>query len=120
MTTNSKPMPPGDDSEESARRINAAIRAKQWERQESTSEPYEGKRTTFEELVRTMIDLNAELRQRLVRISALVAEYQNQGEEGWPAGPVMPRKVIAGIADILGPECSVCRRRHGSEVRHGG
>lgn len=48
-------------------------------------------------------------------VTTLVAIYERQDE---PEGPVSRQMVLTAIAETLGPECSFCRRRHGSEIQH--
>ena len=60
--------------------------------------------------------------KQLKAIAMLVSIYERQREnepdEGWPEGDLHPRQVLLAIAETIGNECSICRSRHGSEVRH--
>ena len=60
--------------------------------------------------------------KKLAAIAMRVSIYERQRvdepEEGWPEGYVSPRQVLLAIAETIGNECSICRNRHGSEVRH--
>ena len=49
--------------------------------------------------------------KQLAAIAVLVSIYDNQDE---PEGQVSARRALAAIGDT----CSICRSRHGSEVRH--
>lgn len=63
-----------------------------------------------------------DLEKKLAAIAMLVNIYErqreNEPEEGWPEGDLHPRQVLLAIAETIGNECSICRSRHGSEVRH--
>ena len=60
--------------------------------------------------------------KQLAAIAMLVSIYERQREdepeEGWPEGYLHPRQVLQAIGETIGQPCSICRRRHGSEVRH--
>ena len=45
----------------------------------------------------------------------LVSIYDNQDE---PEGQVSARRALTAIGETIGQPCSICRSRHGSEVRH--
>ena len=55
-------------------------------------------------------------------IATLIAIYERQREdepdEGYPEGYVSAKQALLAVADTIGPECSICRRRHGQEVQH--
>lgn len=53
--------------------------------------------------------------QRLASITTLVSIYDNQDE---PEGQVSARRALLAIGETIGQPCSICRSRHGSEVRH--
>jgi len=48
-------------------------------------------------------------------ITTLVSIYDNQDE---PEGQVSARRALTAIGETIGQQCSICRSRHGSEVRH--
>jgi hypothetical protein len=50
------------------------------------------------------------------QVASIMAVHEH-GDEG-PEGTMGPRWVLKQIALLLGPECSICRRRHGREVEH--
>jgi len=58
---------------------------------------------------------------RLRRVRYLVAQYEDPGvgvlssQEHCSWGP---HEYMVAIAYALGPECSICRRRHGEELIH--
>ena len=60
--------------------------------------------------------------KQLAAIAMLVSIYERQREdepeEGWPEGYLHPSQVLQAIGETIGQPCSICRRRHGSEVRH--
>ena len=53
--------------------------------------------------------------KKLAAISTLVSIYDNQDE---PEGQVSARRALTAIGETIGQPCSICRSRHGSEVRH--
>jgi hypothetical protein len=53
--------------------------------------------------------------KKLAAIATLVSIYDNQDE---PEGQVSARRALTAIGETIGQQCSICRRRHGSEVRH--
>ena len=53
--------------------------------------------------------------KKLAAIATLVSIYDNQDE---PEGQVSARRALTAIGETIGQPCSVCRSRHGSEVRH--
>ena len=59
---------------------------------------------------------------KLAAIATLVSIYERQREdepeEGWPEGYLHPGQVLHAIGETIGQQCSICRSRHGSEVRH--
>lgn len=48
-------------------------------------------------------------------IAVLVSIYDRQDE---PEGQVSARRALTAIGETIGQQCSICRSRHGSEVRH--
>lgn len=60
--------------------------------------------------------------KKLAAIAMLVSIYERQREdepeEGWPEGYLRPSQVLQAIGETIGQPCSICRSRHGSEVRH--
>ena len=52
---------------------------------------------------------------KLAAIATLVSIYDNQDE---PEGQVSARRALTAIGETIGQQCSICRSRHGSEVRH--
>jgi len=52
---------------------------------------------------------------KLAAIATLVSIYDNQDE---PEGQVSARRALIAIGETIGQLCSICRSRHGSEVRH--
>jgi len=63
-----------------------------------------------------------DLEKKLAAIAMLVSIYERQREdepeEGWPEGYLHPSQVLTAIGETIGQPCSICRSRHGSEVRH--
>lgn len=63
-----------------------------------------------------------DLEKKLAAIAMLVNIYERQREnepdEGWPEGYLHPGQVLQAIGETIGDQCSICRSRHGSEVRH--
>ena len=63
-----------------------------------------------------------DLEKKLAAIAMLVSIYERQREdepeEGWPEGDLHPSQVLLAIGETVGQPCSICRSRHGSEVRH--
>ena len=53
--------------------------------------------------------------KRLAAIATLVSIYDRQDE---PEGQVSARRALTAIGETIGQQCSICRSRHGSEVRH--
>ena len=53
--------------------------------------------------------------KKLAAIATLVSIYDNQDE---PEGQVSARRALTAIGETIGQPCSICRSRHGSEVRH--
>lgn len=53
--------------------------------------------------------------KKLAAIATLVSIYDNQDE---PEGQVSARRALTAIGETIGQSCSICRGRHGSEVRH--
>lgn len=53
--------------------------------------------------------------KQLNAIAVLVSIYDNQDE---PEGQVSARRALTAIGETIGDPCSICRSRHGSEVRH--
>jgi hypothetical protein len=53
--------------------------------------------------------------KKLAAIATLVSIYDNQDE---PEGQVSARRALLAIGETIGQPCSICRSRHGSEVRH--
>ena len=53
--------------------------------------------------------------KQLAAIAVLVSIYDNQDE---PEGQVSARRALTAIGETIGQQCSICRSRHGSEVRH--
>jgi len=53
--------------------------------------------------------------KKLAAITTLVSIYDNQDE---PEGQVSARRALTAIGETIGDSCSICRSRHGSEVRH--
>lgn len=53
--------------------------------------------------------------KQLAAIAVLVSIYDNQDE---PEGQVSARRALTSIGETIGQPCSICRSRHGSEVRH--
>jgi len=53
--------------------------------------------------------------KQLAAIATLVSIYDNQDE---PEGQVSARRALTAIGETIGQQCSICRSRHGSEVRH--
>lgn len=53
--------------------------------------------------------------KHLAAVSLLVSIYWRQDE---PEGHVSARRALTAIAETFAQECSICRSRHGSEVRH--
>ena len=56
-----------------------------------------------------------EAEKQLATVSLLVSLYWRQDE---PEGQVAARRTLTAIAETFAVECSICRRRHGSEVQH--
>jgi len=56
-----------------------------------------------------------DLEKKLAAIATLVSIYDNQGE---PEGQVSARRALTAIGETIGQQCSICRSRHGSDVRH--
>ena len=60
--------------------------------------------------------------KKLAAIAMLVSIYERQRldepEEGWPEGYLSPGQVLTAVSETIGEQCSICRSRHGSEVRH--
>jgi hypothetical protein len=56
-----------------------------------------------------------DLEKKLAAIATLVSIYDNQDE---PEGQVSERRALTAIGETIGQQCSICRSRHGSEVRH--
>lgn len=56
-----------------------------------------------------------DLEKKLAAIAVLVSIYDNQDE---PEGQVSARRALTAIGETIGQPCSICRSRHGSEVRH--
>jgi hypothetical protein len=56
-----------------------------------------------------------DVEKKLAAIATLVSIYDNQDE---PEGQVSARRALTAIGEIIGQQCSICRSRHGSEVRH--
>jgi hypothetical protein len=56
-----------------------------------------------------------DLEKKLAAIATLVSIYDNQDE---PEGQVSARRALTAIGETIGQPCSICRSRHGSEVRH--
>ena len=56
-----------------------------------------------------------EAEKQLATVSLLVSLYWRQDE---PEGQVSARRTLTAIAETFAVECSICRSRHGSEVRH--
>jgi hypothetical protein len=52
--------------------------------------------------------------KKLAAIATLVSIYDNQDE---PEGQVSARRALIAIGETIGQPCSICRSRHGSEVR---
>ena len=52
---------------------------------------------------------------KLAVIATLVSIYDNQDE---PEGQISARRALTAICETIGQQCSICRSRHGSEVRH--
>ena len=52
------------------------------------------------------------IEKKLAAIATLVSIYDNQDE---PEGQVSARRALG---ESIGQQCSICRSRHGSEVRH--
>ena len=63
-----------------------------------------------------------DLEKKLAAIAMLVSIFERQREnepdEGWPEGDLHPSQVLLAIGETIGQPCSICRSRHGSEVRH--
>jgi hypothetical protein len=63
-----------------------------------------------------------DLEKQLAAIAMLVSIYERQREdepeEGWPEGYLHPSQVLQAIGETIGQPCSICRSRHGSDVRH--
>lgn len=53
--------------------------------------------------------------KKLKAIAVLVSIYDRQDE---PEGQVSARRALTAIGETIGAQCSICRSRHGSEVRH--
>lgn len=53
--------------------------------------------------------------KKLASITTLVSIYDRQDE---PEGQVSARRALLAIGETIGEQCSICRSRHGSEVRH--
>ena len=53
--------------------------------------------------------------KKIATIATLVSIYDNQDE---PEGQVSARPALTAIGETIGQPCSICRSRHGSEVRH--
>ena len=51
--------------------------------------------------------------KQLAAIAVLVSIYDNQDEP-----EVSARRALTAIGETIGQPCSICRGRHGSEVRH--
>jgi len=51
-------------------------------------------------------------------VSIFERQRENEPDEGWPEGDLHPSQVLQAIGETIGQPCSVCRSRHGSEVRH--
>jgi len=56
-----------------------------------------------------------DIEKKLAAIAVLVSIYDNQDE---PEGQVSARRALTAIGETIGQPCSICRSRHGSEVRH--
>jgi len=56
-----------------------------------------------------------ETEKKLAAIATLVSIYDNQDE---PEGQVSARRALTAIGETIWQPCSICRSRHGSEVRH--
>jgi hypothetical protein len=56
-----------------------------------------------------------DIEKKLAAIATLVSIYDNQDE---PEGQVSARRALIAIGETIGQQCSICRSRHGSEVRH--
>jgi hypothetical protein len=56
-----------------------------------------------------------EAEKQLAAIATLVSIYDRQDE---PEGQVSARRALSAIGETIGQQCSICRSRHGSEVRH--
>lgn len=56
-----------------------------------------------------------DIEKKLAAIATLVSIYDNQDE---PEGQVSARRALTAIGETIGQQCSICRSRHGSEVRH--
>jgi hypothetical protein len=56
-----------------------------------------------------------DIEKKLAAIATLVSIYDNQDE---PEGQVSARRALTAIGETIGQACSICRSRHGSEVRH--
>jgi len=56
-----------------------------------------------------------DVEKKLAAIATLVSIYDNQDE---PEGQVSARRTLTAIGETIGQPCSICRSRHGSEVRH--
>ena len=55
------------------------------------------------------------IEKKLAAIATLVSIYDNQDE---PEGQGSARRALTAIGETIGQPCSICRSRHGSEVRH--
>ena len=53
-----------------------------------------------------------------IDLERALADTQAEPEEGWPEGDLHPSQVLLAIGETIGQPCSICRSRHGSEVRH--
>ncbi len=49
---------------------------------------------------------------------AFERQRENEPDEGWPEGDLHPSQVLLAIGETIGDTCSICRSRHGPEVRH--
>ena len=95
-------LPPGDEREELQDRRRGELGG--WN---------EYDRLRNEREVATLRAQAAE--KQLAAIAVLVSIYDNQDE---PEGQVSARRALTAIGETIGQPCSICRSRHGSEVRH--
>ena len=63
----------------------------------------------------TLLAQAQDIEKKLAAIATLVSIYDNQDE---PEGQVSARRALTAIGETIGQPCSICRSRHGSEVRH--